>query len=87
MKMKKIYGVNGMMEWNAELIVGRAKVRVPFTDGTLGGGTSSPGTFATENVAVMNLIEDSEAFKSGKIFLWRELNIMKNPTVNTAKKR
>lgn len=85
--MKKIYGVNGMMEWNAELIVGRAKVRVPFTDGTLGGGTSSPATFATENVAVMKLIEDSEAFRNGKIFLWRVINNDKYTTVNTPKRR
>ncbi len=47
--MKKTYGVNGMMEWNAIIPVGRTSVRVHFTGGTVTGYGVSPATFTTDN--------------------------------------
>ena len=67
--MKKTYGVNGMMEWNAIIPVGRTSVRVHFTDGTVTGYGVSPATFTTDNPAVIHLIENSHWFRHRKIML------------------
>lgn len=50
--MKKTYGVNGMMEWNAIIPVGRTSVRVHFTGGTVTGYGVSPATFTDRKSVV-----------------------------------
>lgn len=67
--MKKIYGVEGMMEWNALISAGNCTVRVHFSGGTVTGYGVTPATFTTGNPAVMHLIEHSIWFRSGKIKL------------------
>jgi len=67
--MKKTYGVNGMMEWNAIIPAGRTTVRVHFTGGTVTGYGVSPATFTTDNPAVIHLIEHSHWFRNRKILL------------------
>ncbi|MBD5197297.1 MAG: hypothetical protein K2G53_02730 [Muribaculaceae bacterium] len=67
--MKKTYGVNGMMEWNALFTAGRTTVRVHFTGGTVTGYGVSPATFTTDNPAVIHIIEHSDWFRHRKILL------------------
>lgn len=66
---KKVYGVEGMVEWNALIPAGGSTVRVHFEGGTVTGYGVTPATFATESPAVARLIEDSHWFKSGRIRL------------------
>ena len=71
---KKIYGVKGIMEWIAEIQCGKATVTVPFTGGSLSGYGIVPAQYATENPMMQAVIEKSDYYKSGKIFLIREMD-------------
>lgn len=70
---KKTYGVSGFMEWKALLKCGKATVSVHFSGGSLTGYGVTPAMFTTENPLKQALIENSREFKSGKIFLLREV--------------
>lgn len=77
--MTKIYGVKGLMEWQALIKVGKATLHVPFTGGTLTGYGVTPATFTTSNVFYQKMIEDSDYFRSGKIALLRTLGTEDKP--------
>lgn len=62
-----VYGVSGLTEWQALITVGSAKVRIPFTGGSLSAYGQVPARFATCDPSVARLIEDSEYFKSRRI--------------------
>lgn len=81
MKKKKItYGVRGMMEYQALVRVGKATMRVPFTDGSATAAGSTPATFATENYITQQLIERSADFRSGKIERIRVIELDEDET-------
>lgn len=65
--MKKRYDVRGMMEWHPEFRVGRTRLQVSFTGGHLCGGACTPASFETSDEVVQKVIEDSSAFRSGRI--------------------
>ena len=68
MKKKRItYGVNGMMEYQAVIKVGRNNMKVSFTDGSVSAMGVNPATFTTENFMVQHAIENSTDFKRGRI--------------------
>lgn len=66
---KKIYGVRGLMEWHAVLMVGGHTVEVDFTGGTLTGYGVTPARYATDDPVMQKLIEKSRHFQEGKIFI------------------
>lgn len=72
-KMKKIYGVAGMVEWNALIPVGRGTVKVHFEGGSFTSYGMAPAEYGTTNKAMQKIIESSRYFKSGKITLLRTL--------------
>ena len=67
--MTKVYGVKGLMEWNALIPVGKSFLRVHFTDGSLSGYGVSPAVYRTSDEFTQQLIEGSDLFKRGKIYL------------------
>lgn len=68
MKKKKItYGVNGMMEYQAVIKVGKNNMKVLFSDGSISAMGVNPATFTTENFMVQHAIENSTDFKRGRI--------------------
>lgn len=71
--MIKTYGARGMAEWVALIRVGRAAIQVPFTGGTKAGYTMTPATYKTSSPVFQQIIEDSDYFKSGKIFLMKKV--------------
>lgn len=71
--MKKIYGVSGMVEWNALIPVGRGTVNVHFEGGSFTSYGMAPAEYGTTNKAMQKIIESSRYFKSGKITLLRTL--------------
>ena len=70
---KKTYGVQGYMEWQALIRCGKATVTVHFSGGSLTGYGVTPAEFTTENPMTQTIIENSDYFKKGKIFLMREV--------------
>lgn len=67
--MIKTYGVKGYMEWTALIKVGRANIQVPFTGGTKSGYGLSPATYTCREKVFQKVLENSDYFKSGKIYL------------------
>ena len=70
---RKTYGVSGYMEWVALIECGKATVKVPVSGGSLTGYGVTPAEFTTQNPMTQAIIENSKEFKSGKIFLLREI--------------
>lgn len=70
---RKTYGVSGYMEWVALIECGKATVKVHFSGGCLTGYGVTPAEFTTQNPMTQAIIENSKEFKSGKIFLLREI--------------
>lgn len=71
---RKTYGVSGYMEWVALIECGKATVKVHFSGGSLTGYGVTPAEFTTQNPMTQAIIENSKEFKSGKIFLLREID-------------
>lgn len=70
MKSKNIiYGVPGMLEYQALINVGGAKMKIPFTNGSSNEAGRTPATFSTSNPIVQLAIENCKEFKSGLIHI------------------
>lgn len=61
------------MERVALIECGKATVKVHFSGGSLTGYGVTPAEFTTQNPMTQAIIENSKDFKSGKIFLLREI--------------
>ena len=64
------------MEWHTEFRVGRGRLQVSFTGGHLCGGASSPASYETSDPVVQKVIESSGAFRSGRIRLSMQSQVM-----------
>lgn len=79
MKKKKItYGVSGMMEYQAIVKIGKATMKVPFSDGSMTAMGVNPATFTTENFMTQRAIENSSDFKRGRIFIHKVIELNEN---------
>ena len=86
MKKKRItYGVYGMMEYQAIIKIGRATLKVLFTDGSMTAIGQNPAKYTTSDFLVQRAIENSSDFKRGRIQvvntieLDEEVRIERNP--------
>lgn len=86
MKKKRItYGVYGMMEYQTIIKIGRATLKVLFTDGSMTAIGQNPAKYTTSNFLVQRAIENSSEFKKGRIMvvntieLDEEVRIERNP--------
>lgn len=68
-KTKKTYGIKGFMEYQAVIKVGKSRMKVPFTDGSMTAMGVVPCTFTTERFMVQHAIENSNEFKRGLIYI------------------
>lgn len=66
-KRKIIYGVAGMLDYQALIKVGSAKMKISFTNGSSNEAGRTPATFSTDNPIIQLAIENSKEFKSGLI--------------------
>ncbi|MBR3792339.1 MAG: hypothetical protein IKK27_00135 [Alistipes sp.] len=78
MKMLKIYGVKGLMEWQCVIVSGGVKFHFAFTEGTITGYGVTPAKYRTSNPILQNVIESSQYFKSGKIHLVKQIILEKD---------
>lgn len=86
MKKKRItYGVYGMMEYQSIIKIGRATLKVLFTDGSMTAIGQNPAKYTTSDFLVQHAIENSSDFKRGRITvvntieLDEEVRIERNP--------
>lgn len=86
MKKKRItYGVYGMMEYQAIIKIGRATLKVLFTDGSMTAIGQNPAKYTTSDFLTQHAIENSSDFKRGRIQvvntieLDEEVRIERNP--------
>lgn len=75
MKALKIYGVKGLMEWQCVIVSGGVKFHFSFTEGTITGYGVTPAKYRTSNPILQDVIENSDYFKSGKIFLVKTISL------------
>lgn len=68
----RTYGVKGYIDWQCEIPVGRARAIVHFTGGTMTAYGVTPAEYSTGDVVRQKIIENSDHFKSGRIFLVRK---------------
>lgn len=68
----RTYGVEGYMDWQCQIPVGRARAIVHFTGGTMTSYGVTPAEYSTGDVVQQKIIENSEHFKSGRIKLLRK---------------
>lgn len=87
MKKKRItYGVYGMMEYQAIIKIGRATLKVLFTDGSMTSIGQNPAKYTTSDFLTQHAIENSSDFKRGRIQvvntieLDEDVRIERNPT-------
>lgn len=70
--MKTItYGAEGLMDWQAEIQLGKAKLNVTFSGGTMTKYGVTPAEYTTSNEFVQKAIENSTYFKTGRIKIVR----------------
>lgn len=68
MENKKVtYGTPTMMEYVAVIKLGKTTLRVPFSGGTITAYGVNPATYSTSNPIYQRAIENSEAYRSGRI--------------------
>lgn len=68
MKKKRItYGVYGMMEYQAIIKIGRATLKVLFTDGSMTSIGQNPAKYTTSDFLTQHAIENCSDFKRGRI--------------------
>lgn len=86
MKKKRItYGVYGMMEYQTIIKIGRATLKVLFTDGSMTAIGQNPAKYTTSDFLAQRAIENSSEFKKGRIQvvdtieLDEEVRIERNP--------
>ena len=68
--MKKTYAARGLIDFQMALKVGEAVLRIRFSDGAMGSNGVIPAKYVTENEALQAIIEKSEYFRKGRIFLY-----------------
>ncbi len=76
-----------MMEYQSIIKIGRATLKVMFSDGSMTAYGQNPAKFTTSNFIVQHAIENSSDFKKGRIMvvdtieLDDEVHIERNPTL------
>lgn len=68
---RKTYGVRNLVEWQANIPVGKGRLIVHFTGGSITAYGVTPAVFKTEDPIHQAIIENSGYFKSGRIFLMK----------------
>lgn len=64
-----VYGVSGVMEWNALIRVGEGVISIPFRNGSYTGFSSQSAEYRTDSEFYQMIIENSTLFKEGKIYI------------------
>lgn len=66
---RKTYSYRDKLECSVVFFVGQSKMRVPFAGGSISAYGVQPARYTTSNLGVQAVIEQSDEFKSGRIFI------------------
>lgn len=66
---RKTYAARGLLDWQMALNVAGAILRICFSGGSMGANGVIPAKYTTENEAIQRIIESTQWFTSGKIYL------------------
>lgn len=69
MSKMKVYGVHGLYEWKPVIKVGHATFSPHFSGGTTDKTGITPARYTSTNKVEQAIIENSDYYKSGRIFL------------------
>lgn len=76
MKKKRItYGVNGMMEYQTVVKVGKKNVGILFSGGSVSSMGVNPATYTTDNIILQHSIENSSDYKRGRITIHNTIEL------------
>lgn len=73
--IQKTYGIDNLVDWKAQLSVGKARVIVHFSGGAITRFGVTPAEFSTKDPLVQHVIENSQHFINGKIKLLRQVEL------------
>lgn len=71
----KIYGVRDLKEWNALIHSGNVTMRVVFQGGANTKRGKIPATYDTTDAVKQAIIEKSQEFKTGKIYVVQSIEV------------
>ncbi len=85
MSRKVTYAAFGYIDWVARIPLGKARMTVRFTGGTLSKYGSTPAEFTTSDSFTQEAIENSEYFRKGKIKILRSCGCheIRHPTAKS----
>lgn len=70
----RTYAARGLLDWQMALNAGGAIIRIAFTGGSMGTNGVRAAKYTTDNPAIQKLIEQSEHYKKGRIYLFSSTN-------------
>ena len=70
--VKKTYAAAGLLDYKMTLNVNGAFLRLCFSGGSMGYNGVISAKYSTDNPALQRMIENSEQFRSGRIYLFKE---------------
>lgn len=84
---KKVYGVNDLKEWTVNIKCGKATLRVSFEGGSSTLRGTIPATYATTDPVKQAIIEKSEYFKHGRIYVVQKMEVPDDASARARKMR
>ena len=84
---KKVYGVNDLKEWTVNIKCGKATLRVSFEGGSSTLRGTIPATYATTDPVKQAIIEKSDYFKHGRIYVVQKMEVPDDASARARKMR
>ena len=76
--IRKTYAARGLLDFQMAINVGGAILRILFSGGMMGANGVISAKYTTDNEALHQIIENSDQFKKGRIYLFETI-VMKDP--------
>lgn len=84
---RKVYGVNDLKEWTVNIKCGKATLRVSFEGGSATLRGTIPATYATTDPVKQAIIEKSDYFKHGRIYVVQKMEVPDDASARARKMR
>lgn len=85
--VQKIYGVLNLIDWTVNIKAGKATMRVHFSGGATTARGRVPATYSTADPVKQAIIEKSNYFKTGHIFMVQSMEVPDDAAAKARKAR
>lgn len=85
--VQKIYGVLNLIDWTVNIKAGKATMRVHFSGGATTARGRVPATYSTADPVKQAIIEKSNYFKTGHIFVVQSMEVPDDAAAKARKAR